>query len=211
MSIIPWIKEHPYETAGAVFAVGLVGIIVINLGKAGGSTSGQAAATDDSAEIAAEEQAAQTASQTQASELAANLQLQEEEIGASAGTIAAGYTLAATVNTNQTASQINAQNVEGSVQNTSTEADASVAETDALASAQLQTALGADSANIQIGEANDATQDLISQYSNQALEVESNNLAAVGITQANDSASIAKTASGDAETAGIISSIAGIL
>ncbi len=188
MPVFAWIKEHPYETAGAVFAVGVVAIVVLNSGKSAGS---QGSAASDSGsleaqELQAEEAASAQQAQEQSTSQAAQLQLDEAQLSAGvANNQIAGQV---TVSNNQTGASvtINSQNDATSVDNTNTITLGHVAETGITANAQLQTALGADTANIQIAQANDAVEGLISQYSNQALEAEASDLASVSKTQSNN-------------------------
>jgi hypothetical protein len=189
VAVIEWVKEHPYETAGGVFVVGLAAIIMLNLG--GGSASSTAAtdpnAAIDAAQLQAEMAAQQQSTQLQATQEAAQLQLDQSQLSAGVANTQVADQLTAALAQTSAAQDINAQNDSTSVQNTSTEVGGTVADTTTLANAQLGTALGADSATVSIAQANATTNQLIALYNSQAVEAEANDIAKAASAQSSSS------------------------
>lgn len=74
MKILEWVKSHPLETGGIVFAVGLVGLWMLGLfGSSSSSASGAdaASASEDAAYYNAEAQQGEAGDELQATEIAA--------------------------------------------------------------------------------------------------------------------------------------------
>lgn len=231
MSVWAWVKEHPYETAGGVFAVGAVAIVVLNLGSSGSSS----ATTDPNAaaELQAEQQSSAEGAQLQAAQLQEQEALDEASLGAqvqalqintqgqstdlqtttagNVATVTANDTLASNINTNAANVAIQQGNDQTSIANTATEAAAAVSEAGTVAEAQLETALGADSATVDIAGVNAQTQQLLGLYSSQSLETEANDLAAANEAQSSAAQNSAIAGAAGSAFGKVIGLVAGVL
>lgn len=172
MSVLDWIKEHPWETGTAIFAVGAVSIFVLNSG--GGSTASSGGLSDT--QIAAQTQLAaqQNAIQAQAASQNLSAALQTAQLQAQLQATEDQYNLQ--YHQIDVSSNMNANNNQTAVDLANVQMQGSVATTSLITAAQVATAQSAANANVAIAQANAELQSKIAMYQEQGVAAQANAL-----------------------------------
>jgi hypothetical protein len=166
--IIEWAKSHPVYIVGGVAVVGVVLLLVNASGGAAAAAPSAATGTggqDDALQLQTEQDQTQIALAT----IQAGTQNNSTNVGGSVQLDSNDKGLTATLAQLLASTQQNADTIAGQTAQAQILGNTQIAITGLTTGAQVQTALGADAANVDIAQANATTQQLISQYQSQAM------------------------------------------